>query len=191
MRQLIITILCATAVCSAGDMFTVTQGTPENFVTFTSKAPLEEIVGKTNVVTGYVTLADGISQGSGEIHVDLASLDTGMGLRNKHMRENHLETDRYPEAVFTLTSMMIPGGMLQPGVRTSVAISGTLALHGISHEVSPSAYLTLSQASDELTIESSFTILLQDYSITRPEFLVMKLAEDQRIDVKLVARRAN
>lgn len=191
MRQLIITILCATAACSAGDMFTVTQGTPENYVTFTSKAPLEEIVGKTNVVTGYVTLPDGISQGSGEMHVDLASLDTGMGLRNKHMRENHLETDRFPEAVFTLNTMTIPGGVLQPGIRTSTAVRGVLLLHGLSHEISPSVYLTLSATGDELTIESSFTVLLQDYNITRPEFLVMKVANDQRIDVRLVARKAN
>ncbi|MBK9304990.1 MAG: YceI family protein [bacterium] len=41
--------------------------------------------------------------------VDLAALDTGIGLRNRHMRENHLETDRFPQAVFRGARILKPG----------------------------------------------------------------------------------
>ncbi|MBK6765628.1 MAG: YceI family protein [bacterium] len=187
MRLLAISMLCAAAACLADDTFTVTRDAAENLVTFTSDAPLEEIVGKTNAVTGYVTLSSG--GGSGEIHVDLASLDTGMSLRNKHMRDNHLETERFPEAVFSLSSLSLPTGTLQPGTRTQVTVTGMLALHGVTKSISPTTYFTPSASGDELTIEAEFSVLLQDSSITRPEFLIMKVAEDQRISVKLVAHR--
>lgn len=188
MRLLFLTLLSAIATCSASEMFAIVQGNSKNNVSFTSDAPLEAIVGKTNVVTGFVMLPDGSSQGSAEIHVDLASLDTGMSLRNKHMRENHLETEKYPEAVFKLSSLDIPGGSLAEGQRLAVTVKGTLTMHGKSQEITPLAWLTL--AGEELTIEASFNVLLNDYDIKRPEFLIMKLAEDQRIDVKLVGRRS-
>jgi len=188
MTRLAILILCAASICLAEDTFTITRGADENLVTFTSDAPLEEIVGKTSAVTGYVTLANG--NAAGEVHVDLASLDTGMSLRNKHMRENHLETERFPEAVFTLATISIPQGALSPGARTAVDVTGTMTLHGVNKSISPPTFMTLSATGDELAIESDFSVLLQDYSITRPEFLVMKVADEQRIHVKLVAHRS-
>lgn len=188
MRMALITLLCACAVSYAGEMFTIVQGSSSNHVTFTSEAPLEEIVGKTNVVTGFVMLPDGSTQGNAEIHVDLASLDTGMSLRNKHMRDNHLETDKFPEAVFKLTSLDIPGETLADGQKTAVNVTGTLMMHGVSREINPISWLTVN--GDELLVESKFSVKLQDFNITRPEFLVMKLAEEQRIDVKLVGTRS-
>lgn len=116
MKITVLLFMLAAQVVFAGDMFTIVQGSSANHVSFTSIAPLEEIVGKTSIVTGYVSLPDGASPAKGEVHVDLASLDTGLSLRNKHMRENHLETDKYPEAMFQLESMTIPAGALPEGV---------------------------------------------------------------------------
>ncbi|MCL4306244.1 YceI family protein [bacterium] len=190
MRRVLLAVLCGFGVSVAGEMFTIVQGNVENLVTFTSDAPLEQVVGKTHMVTGYVSLPDGTSSGQAEIHLDLASLDTGLSLRNKHMRENHLETQIFPEAVFTLNTLFIPTGSLQPGERTAVKVSGALALHGVTREIAPETHLTLSNGGDELRIESSFSISLKDHQIKRPEFLVMKLADEQKIEVKLVARRS-
>lgn len=188
MKYALLIVLSAVAASFAGEMYTIVQGGSHNLVTFTSEAPLEAIVGKTNIVTGFVMLPDETTNGSAEVHVDLTSLDTGMSLRNKHMRENHLETDKYPEAVFKLTSLLIPGGELADGQKVAVSVSGTLLLHGVSREISPIAWLTVS--GDDLTIEAKFSVSLKDYNITRPEFLVMKLADEQRIEVKLVGQRS-
>ncbi len=187
MKTLLLSLLISTATCFAGEKFTVDQSNPSNLISFTSKAPLEEVVGRTNSATGFIILPNAASQGSSEIHVDLASLTTGLSLRDRHMRENHLETDQFPEAVFTLTSLELPGGVLTQGKKTSVKVYGTMFLHGVAKEMNPITWLTLT--GDDLVIESKFSVSLQDYNITRPEFLIMKLADDQRIDVKLTARR--
>lgn len=67
--------------------------------------------------------------------VDLASLDTGIGLRNRHMRENHLHTDEFPEAVFS-GSMAWPAEIpsMEPGVEVELEFSGRLELHGVTRE---------------------------------------------------------
>jgi len=189
MKFSLLLFVFAAQITFAGDMFTIVQGSSANHVSFTSIAPLEEIVGKTSIVTGYVSLPDGASPAKGEVHVDLASLDTGLSLRNKHMRENHLETDKYPEAVFQLESLTIPSGSLSQGVRTAVEARGTLQMHGQSKQVAPVTWLTLS--GDDLTIEADFTVSLADFNITRPEFLIMKLADEQKISAKLVGKRSS
>jgi polyisoprenoid-binding protein YceI len=82
--------------------FSIEPGKDRNLVVFTSKATLETFQGKTKQVAGNVSfdpanLSDSVTV---RVEVDLASLDTGIPMRNKHMRENHLETSKYPKAVF-------------------------------------------------------------------------------------------
>ena len=80
----------------------------DNLVRFISQAPIEDFDGVTDRIDGYVLL-DGLrfesSAGGPEtefyLEVELASLDTGIGLRNRHMRENYLEVEEYPYATFS------------------------------------------------------------------------------------------
>lgn len=74
-------------------------------VSFTSDAPIELIVGKTNKIKGKITVDDSLDLSkpfNATFDVDLASIDTGIPLRNEHMRDNFLETAKYPKASFVL-----------------------------------------------------------------------------------------
>lgn len=51
--------------------------------------------------------------------VSLGSCDTGIGLRNTHMKENYLETAKFPKAVFVGTVPEADG-----------KVSGILTVHG-------------------------------------------------------------
>lgn len=169
----------------------ITPGSDHNEVQFRSEAATETVVGKTRTVRGTVTLDGAADTAShAEIHVDLASLKTGIDLRDRHMRENHLETSKYPEAVFTLTSLALPTGALAEDVRTPVRVAGRLALHGVERDIAPTTYLTYSTkgGAPSLRIKSQFTVKLPDYKIKRPQFLVMRLAEEQKILVDLTAK---
>lgn len=184
-------ILLALQASSAQTMFKVIAGRGDNQVQFESDAPLETVVGTTHTITGFVEL-DPLSDGAGarsEIHVDLVSLRTGIELRDRHMRENHLETDRFPETVFSLSSIALPAGGLQEGVRTSVLVKGSLLLHGVTRSIQPETFITYRQSPSGpvLSVESSFAINLKDFDIKRPQFLVMKLAEEQQVSVRFAA----
>ncbi len=171
--------------------FRVNPGDSKNDVRFTSSAPMETVTGKTRNASGFLDLdPSGAGDGAhGEVHVDLASLRTGIDLRDKHMREDHLETSRYPEAIFTLSSLTLPSGGLPDDKRTRVSVKGTFKLHGVERSIDPETYLTLhrTSAGTSLKIESDFSVSLSDYQIKRPQFLLLRLAEEQHVHVELLA----
>ncbi len=165
----------------------------ESEIIFKSKAPMEKFDGKTKQLSGYFD-AD-LSQLSGavtlEVEIDLASFDTGMKKRNKHMRENHLETDKYPKAWFRAGQIKSASkATLEMGSSVSIVVSGALDLHGVkkNHEVT----LTLTLANDgTVRIQGEFPVKLSEHDIKRPKFLVMKLADEQKVVVDIVARQGS
>lgn len=193
MLGLLVTLsLLGLAPPAAAERFVVSPGKP-NQVVFESKAPLETFQGKTRQIEGSIDL-DPSSLGDSidvSLEVDLASLDTGMDLRNKHMRENHLHTDRYPKAIFhggRISDLSKPG--LAPGESVDFTIQGVLHLHNVEREMQARVHMT--QKSERsgpwLDIEVHFQVSLADFEIPRPQFLVMKLNDVQELTLRLAAR---
>src|SRR5262245_21252728 len=63
------------------------------------------------------------------VTVPLADLDTGIAVRNQHLREKYLETAQYPNAELTIPRSAIqfpPEG----GTAKDVSVSGEMKLHG-------------------------------------------------------------
>jgi polyisoprenoid-binding protein YceI len=186
-----LSLLVALHAANAQILFKIVPGRGDNRVQFTSEAPMETVVGTTHTMTGFVEInpaSDGLSS-RGEVHVDLASLKTGMELRDRHMRENHLETDKFPEAAFTISTIAFPNGGLPDGQRTSVMVKGKLLLHGVERDIEPQTYLTYHETPSGYTlhVEANFTVKLADYQIPRPQFLTMRLSEEQTISVNFTA----
>jgi polyisoprenoid-binding protein YceI len=159
---------------------------PGSEVVFESKAPLETFKGRSKEVSGWfeADLANIGGPMAFEISVELASFDTGKKKRNEHMRENHLETDKYPLAVFRGGGA---GSARLEGGKTIVDLEGEMDLHGVLKEVSYE--ITLDYRSDgTVAVETEFIVKLSDHDIERPRFLVMKLADEQKVRVKLMTR---
>lgn len=156
---------------------------------FVSKAPMETFSGKTRRLQGSVTLEpDSLGDSLRVvIEVDMASLDTGIELRNRHMRENHLHTDQYPKAIFRggrFTRLSSP--QLTPDRPLTGTLAGTMELHGTTRELE--VPFEMRREGGALHVVSRFPISLADYGIPRPQFLVMRLDDIQRVTVELEAR---
>lgn len=171
--------------------FMVRPGKDTNVI-FASRAALEGFEGKTHQMQGTLSLDPGAVGDSITVHleVDLASLDTGMSKRNKHMRENHLETAKYPKAVFDGAAVLSPAGArLEPGKSVPFQIEGTFTIHGVSRRLrcdATATYATQGKAAS-IVFSAAFPVTLGDYSIKRPEFLFLKLAETQQVRVSAIA----
>ena len=182
-------VVSAAASTAAVSEFIVTPGTDGNKVVFESKATLESFKGKTDRVSGTITadLSDLTDTVAVRIVVDLASFDTGIGKRNGHMRDNHLETDQYPEAVFTADRVVATTApALGPGQTATVRLAGSMDLHGVVRDGEYEVQLTLEE-SGVLLVVADFVVSLEDHAIKRPKFLIMKLADEQKISVALRA----
>jgi polyisoprenoid-binding protein YceI len=181
----------ATVALGAAEVYEIRPGEP-NLVRFESKAPMESFSGSTRQAQGTLTfdpsnLGDSIDM---VVEVDLASLDTGIPLRNEHMRKNHLETERYPQAVFHVRRLLeASAGALGTGRRVSLVAEGDFSLHGVTKRIRVPVEVERQEEKlgGGVRILSRFQVLLPDYEIARPKFLVLKLDELQRVTVDLLA----
>lgn len=165
-----------------------------NMVTFESRAPMETFQGHTDQVSGWIEVnPDAIGDSVGVyVEVDLASLDTGIEKRNAHMRENHLETDKFPKAVFRGATVLSPDSSLQPGSTVTLEVAGEFDLHGVKRRLQAPVEVTLvaGNGSPHLHVVTHFDVVLADYSISRPKFLFLKLGDTQHVTVDATAVEA-
>jgi polyisoprenoid-binding protein YceI len=156
-----------------------------NVVRFISRASIEEFEGTTSRIDGYVLLeppglaAAGPSDASTMyFEVDLASLDTGIGLRNRHMRDNYLEVGTHPFASFEgKISERVP--VENGGYR--VTASGTFTVHGVEKERELTC--RVDPRGSGLRAQCAFEVLLTDHGIEIPKVMFLKLANEIRLEL--------
>jgi polyisoprenoid-binding protein YceI len=182
--------------------FYVNDPKKRDVVTFTSKAPLETIVGTTAEVTVFVTVNPDDIKGSAKarFEVDLTSLKTGIELRDSHMRDNFLETNKYPKAVFELTKVdSVSVNRIENQKEVVLVLMGNFTVHGVTKPITVPATITYFMESDQtkaradgdlLHISADFSLSLGDYGIKRPQMLFMKLEVIQKISIDMIASTA-
>jgi polyisoprenoid-binding protein YceI len=156
-----------------------------NVVRFTSRATMEEFQGATERVDGYVlldgpTLASATGSGPTEIRleVDLASLDTGIGLRNRHMRDRYLEVAKYPFAVYHGRILRSEPGA---GGTYVVTAQGTLDIHGVAR--ARDLTCSVEPRGRGYRAVCAFEILLSDHRIDIPRVMFLKLANEISLEL--------
>lgn len=200
MKHWVLSVLAAaTALASVRAVraaeFVVRPGN-DNRVVFVSTATMETFEGKTNRMEGRLAVDPAAVGDSIAVHleVDLASLDTGISKRNRHMKSEHLETDKYPKAIFDGATVRGPSNAkLAPGKPVTFDVEGTFTLHGVSRRlrIQIEATYTEKAGSGRIAFRSTFPVGLSDYNISRPQFLFLKLAETQKVKVSGVAVAAS
>ena len=169
----------------------ITGGASE--IIFKSKAPMEKFDGKTKQVSGSfdADLSSLVGPVILEVEIDLASFDTGKKKRNKHMRENHLETKKFPKAWFRGEKIISASNpALNAGESVQIVLRGTLDLHGVKHNHNVTLDLTLDN-NGVISVKGGFPVLISDHNIKRPKFLVMKLADKQQVVINVKARQGS
>ena len=118
---------------------------------------------------------------SGAVAVDLAALETGIALRDRHLKEEYLQVDRYPQARLTLSRLdvtQVPEGATFGAV--SVPFEGVLLLHGVEKPVSGQAKVSRHDA--RVTVSAQFAVKLGDFGVDVPKYMGITVAE--KVDVK-------
>ena len=123
---------------------------------------------------------------TGEIAVDLKTLDTGIGLRNTHMRENYLEVGKgegFERAV--LSEIVVKGDAAT--VTGATTFTATLLVHGTRKPVSGQARIARTGA--DVRVEASFPVSLPDFGIPEPRYLGVGVRDQVHVKVKLGSAR--
>lgn len=141
---------------------------------------------RTTALTGTVSVGTGVPLPvAGELSVDLATLDTGIALRNQHLRENYLELARgegYARAVLSELGLKDATG---PGFEGRTGFTATLLLHGVKKPVAGSAAVRREGAG--VRVEASFPLALSDFAVRAPEYLGVGVGNRLIVSVSFVA----
>lgn len=167
-----------------------------NEASFTSKAAIVRFTGRTDKVTGTLSIdVDNVSNAGGAMTVDVSSLDTGIGMRNEHMKKT-IEAEKFPTATFKLTKLSVPGNKLKRNAIVTGTAVGQMTLHGVTRTVSAPVELTFLpqedanyRAGDWVEVDSTFKLKLSDYQIQLPApVLGVKVSDELEINFTSMAQ---
>ena len=112
--------------------------------------------------------------------VALNDLETGIGMRDEHMKDNYLQTKQFPNAVLKIENIPVADGFeAKPFKIKEQSFEGKLTLHGKEQKVSGTFSL-----SDSLELVANFSFKLSDYGIEIPEYLGITVADQVKVDTE-------
>jgi polyisoprenoid-binding protein YceI len=97
-----------------------------------------------------------------EFQVRLATLETGIAVRDRHMRDEYLEVGTYPTATLRIPRAALPANVPAGSCR------GELTLHGRTHPVDVAFHLNGGSGYD---VSATMQVDMRDYGIQSPKYL--------------------
>jgi len=142
------------------------SGATNSAVTFTATGPGGlKIEGKTPELSvdekdGRVTIA-----------VALANLDTGIALRNKHMRDKYLEVAKFPRAelVIARSDLKLPTEA-SPGAQAQGTAPASMTMHGTTKPVTVT-FSVKRAAGTSFEVEGTTKVDMKEFGIDVPSYL--------------------
>jgi polyisoprenoid-binding protein YceI len=143
----------------------------------------------TSALTGMLTTSTARPSGfDGSLAVDLRTIDTGIALRNDHLREKYLEVDKgagYEQAVL---SDVVLQGLSADAPTGKGSFTGSLMLHGVKKIVTGPAEIR--QAGTGWRVRASFPVNLPDYNIDKPRYLGVGVKDTVQVSVTFTATQS-
>lgn len=154
-----------------------------NQVAFTSKVVALTFTGTTDKIDGFIYWeGDSLFAAKDQLHfeVELASFDTGIGKRDRDMRQV-LGTDQWPKAVYQ-GAIAEHAAVDTTGVAYRVKTEGILSLHGVDRAIEVPGTVVVEEGRSK--VEAAFTLKLADYNIEAPSLAAfVKVSEEVAVAV--------
>jgi polyisoprenoid-binding protein YceI len=179
MKSILVALSLAAAAVLAGHTWTVEQGDVRVICPMTFGGSFEA---KSTALSGFITASvSGSGALDGGLAVDLRTLETGIGLRNEHLREKYLEVDKGRGFDTATLSEINLNGLNVDAPQGKGSFTGSLTLHGASKKVT--GVVDVRQATDGRRVKASFPVLLSDYSISKPRYLGVGVKDTVQVEV--------
>ena len=124
----------------------------------------------------------------GSVAVDLRTIDTGIALRNDHLREKYLEVDKGAGYDHAVLSDVVLQGLQADAPAGKGSFTGSLMLHGVKKTVT--GPVEIRQAGTGWRVRASFPLNLPDYNIDKPRYLGVGVKDTVQIAVTFTATQS-
>ncbi len=116
-------------------------------------------------------------QASGDFEFNLKNLDTGIELRNEHMKEKYLEIGKFPTAKLKIEPIAVSEEELKSDF--SKKFQGQLLLHGVTKGVSGN----FDYQAKTKNVVAKFNLKVSDFNIAVPQYLGVTVSENVETEV--------
>lgn len=158
-------------------------------------APTEAVARTTQLSGGLVVEGSGSTLEATALHftADLSALVSQDRYavfqayqRDFFIRTVYLMTDQFPDANFTADSVTVPGTVVSGPV--SIAVAGSLTVHGVTKQVTTQVQLQLT--GNEVEVVGSIKVDMRDFNISPPDISFTKAEPGVVIEYRLLLVRA-
>jgi polyisoprenoid-binding protein YceI len=148
-------------------------------IAFTVSDPLHTVRGTFKLKRGSIRFDPETGKAAGEIIIDVPSGASGSGMRDRRMQKEILESQKYPEAVFT--SDRVDGHLAAQG-QSEVDVHGRINIHGTDHELT--LHFKVTAEGNQYTASTHFTIPYVQWGMKNPSNFLLKVSDKVEMDVK-------
>ena len=184
----VVLLAAATALHAQSQNYAITKG-GTNVASFHAEDTYDAFDGKTSDVAGAIVAdAANPSAASVQVTINVDALDTGVGLRNKEMRERYLETNKFGTATFKSASVTGPAS-IAPNQPADISVAGDMTLHGVTKRMTIPVRVVLIP-DGRIHATTTFKIHMPDFGIRVPHNILVTVNDEVpvRLDVWGVAK---
>lgn len=149
-------------------------------VEFTLGDVLHTVHGTFHLKSGSIQFDTATGAASGDLIVDAASGDSGNGSRDRKMKREILQTNRYPEITFT--AMKVIGPVPAKGSGT-VRVQGIFRIHGADHNLTLVVPVRVDGSAVAATTD--FWVPYVEWGMKNPSTFILRV--DQKVEISIAA----
>ncbi|MFN3266865.1 MAG: YceI family protein [Deinococcales bacterium] len=176
---------------AANETWKIVANEAFSVATVESNSDIENFTGRTSKISGEIVFDRSAKTGSVSIVVDGSSIDTGVPLRNEHMRSaDWLNFDNNKDIKFVSTRVRNTSG-------DNYSVTGNLTMRGVTKVVTATGSLKLTAASkvtesmgikgDVVALNTKFSIKLSDFGVKHPAIQAGRVNDKLDIILRVVA----
>ena len=162
----------------AAQPITVNLDPAQTKIEWTLGDVLHTVHGTFTLRSGSVTFDPKSGDASGEILVDATSGESGNHARDKKMHKEILESQRYPEIIFSPKHVM---GKLADQGTSNIQVQGVFHIHGADHDLTLS--LPVEKSDDAVKTSTRFVVPYQDWGMKNPSTFLLKVENKVSISI--------
>jgi polyisoprenoid-binding protein YceI len=147
-------------------------------VNFTLTGFPHTTTGSFKLKRGEIVVDPDTGKAAGGVIVDATSGTTGIGMRDREMRDNVLQTQRYPEISFAPRQVE---GRPVPNGDFTMRVKGLMLLHGDQHDLT--LVFTIHRTGDDFTAAAHFTIPYVSWGLKDPSLLFLTVSDQVIVNV--------
>jgi polyisoprenoid-binding protein YceI len=149
-------------------------------VKFTLGAVLHTVHGTFRIKSGALRFNPASGKLSGQIAVDVRSGNTGEATRDRQMHANVLESERFPDAVFSPDRV---NGRVTSRGESDVEVHGTMRVHGSDHEMTIPVRVRMQGGS--VTARAKFAVPYVSWGMKDPSNFFLQVDKSVNVEVTL------